>query len=333
MDKSHHQNLRLNQNDKYISPIEIPTLLVFFSGMFIWMGSFFLRLLYSVSSFITIPISILGVYLLFHVAHDSTHGSISRYGFINDYIGSICFIPFYFAPFHTFKYLHLQHHYNLNIPHLDPDYNTSGYFFGNKPLLGIIFHIFYYYLYFFSQIITSIIERLCQYKLFNREHKIKSSETNNNSYRINTKNNKKIFNDKKLKKNLKIFIWTIVIIVIHFSITIISYYKGFLNDVMVLWIIPAYLSIIILSYLFDYLPHRDHKFTIQTNKYKATNMTEGIFNNNPNTQLLSILTLNQLTYHNIHHLYPRIPFYRYPGVWIKQKEELINRGTPIQSIF
>ena len=90
----------------------------------------------------------------------------------------------------------------------------------------------------------------------------------------------------------------------------------------------------ILSILFDYLPHRNYETDIRDNKYAITNMTHGLFSTEGEVNnWISMLTFNQLTYHNIHHLYPRVPFYKYPEIWKEKKNLLIDRGTPIQSIF
>lgn len=287
----HTSNIRIKDSYKKLSILELPIFCVFIAGYSIWVVAILLRLLWNVPFYITLPISILGVYLLFHVIHDAIHGSVSNSQFINNLLGNIGFIPFYFAPFDTFKYLHLQHHSNLNIPHSDPDYNTSGKFCCNNAFMGIFFHTFYYYYYFFRNTIYSI------------------------------------------KNYNKLITWSVLIITIHACITIHAIQNSYINDVLVLWIIPAFLSTIILTYLFDYIPHRDHSISIKNNKYKATHMTQGIFSRNPNTKLLSILTLNQLTYHNIHHLWPKIPFDRYPLIWNEYRSELIKRETPLQTIF
>lgn len=63
-------------------------------------------------------------------------------------------------------------------------------------------------------------------------------------------------------------------------------------------------------------------------------MTHGLFKTSGKiNNCLSLLTCNQLTYHNIHHLYPRMPFYKYPEIWEKERERLIELGTNVQSIF
>ena len=81
---------------------------------------------------------------------------------------------------------------------------------------------------------------------------------------------------------------------------------------VVLWIIPSMVGISVLSYLFDYLPHRNH-----TNTEKPTKMTDGCidFNHKKGNTVISFLTCNQLTYHHVHHLFTKIPFYLYKTVW------------------
>ena len=108
-----------------------------------------------------------------------------------------------------------------------------------------------------------------------------------------------------------------------------SYLLGSLNDVVILWILPSFLAIGILSYLFDYLPHRDH-----TDSVNITKMTDGLkdFNGGKGNDLVSILTCNQLTYHHVHHLHSKIPFYKYPEVWEENYEEFKDK-IETQTIF
>ena len=113
-------------------------------------------------------------------------------------------------------------------------------------------------------------------------------------------------------------IWTLVFI---------SYLYGGLDHVIILWILPSIFSIGILSYLFDYLPHRDH-----TDTENHTKMTDGFidFNGGKGNDIISILTCNQLTYHHVHHLYTKIPFYKYKDVWEENYETLqdtVNKQT------
>ena len=92
------------------------------------------------------------------------------------------------------------------------------------------------------------------------------------------------------------------------------------------------LAITALSYLFDYLPHSPHKRS--DNKYQLTNMVDGIYgsNNGNGNELISMLTFNQLSYHNIHHNFPLLPFYMYNTV-CSYKDEFIEKGTPVLTLF
>ena len=50
------------------------------------------------------------------------------------------------------------------------------------------------------------------------------------------------------------------------------------------------------------------------------------------SRICSVLLLHQ-NYHNIHHLYPYIPFYKYGSIWAKHRQELIDRGTRVLPFF
>ncbi|KAF9948788.1 hypothetical protein BGZ70_002050, partial [Mortierella alpina] len=89
----------------------------------------------------------------------------------------------------------------------------------------------------------------------------------------------------------------------------------------------------LLMWLFAYVPHRmegEHKFNAKDNVYKMTNVTGGILNSNGFN--LAIPLLNQHL-HNIHHLYPQLPFTHYGAIWAKHKEALIAAGTEIHPVY
>ena len=84
---------------------------------------------------------------------------------------------------------------------------------------------------------------------------------------------------------------------------------GYGKQAFFLWILPSECAIIILSCLFDYLPHRPHVGKKKTDGiYKLTNMTNSLFENGIKdpSKILSILTFNQLNtnfYSYIHTFY------------------------------
>ena len=70
--------------------------------------------------------------------------------------------------------------------------------------------------------------------------------------------------------------------------------------------------------VFDYLPHRPHQ---NADKFIATAVTTGA----PSPFLTAILLSQNM--HNVHHLMPTVPFYRYGVVWKACRDQLRRRGT------
>lgn len=104
---------------------------------------------------------------------------------------------------------------------------------------------------------------------------------------------------------------------------------GLGRQAMITWIIPGRLAIACLAYSFDYLPHYPHKVPRSEDEFKATQVT-ALYGSV--TWPLTWPLLHQ-NYHNIHHLYPYIPFYLYSDVWKILKPDLQARGTVIKPIF
>ncbi|MEN7343055.1 MAG: fatty acid desaturase [Pseudomonadota bacterium] len=84
--------------------------------------------------------------------------------------------------------------------------------------------------------------------------------------------------------------------------------------VLIGWFFGALLTVLLFSYL-PHLPYRDSERFRNTNIMLAPG--------------LSIVMLAQ-NYHAIHHLYPRVPFYRYSAVFREAEALLRERQTPIR---
>mmetsp|Transcript_72317 Transcript_72317/g.186527 ORF Transcript_72317/g.186527 Transcript_72317/m.186527 type:complete len:106 (-) Transcript_72317:246-563(-) len=80
-----------------------------------------------------------------------------------------------------------------------------------------------------------------------------------------------------------------------------------------------------LMFLFDYVPHRPHQVPCKEDLYMSTSATKGFFGT---VAELHAPTLGQ-NLHNIHHLFPQIPFYRYHVAWAAHEGELRARGTRV----
>jgi len=94
---------------------------------------------------------------------------------------------------------------------------------------------------------------------------------------------------------------------------------GYGQQVVWLWIVPALIAITLLAFSFDWLPHHPHE---EQTRFLDTRVI-----------LLPGLTIPLLwqNYHLIHHLYPRVPFYRYAACFRDVRPLLHERGSPIWS--
>ena len=83
------------------------------------------------------------------------------------------------------------------------------------------------------------------------------------------------------------------------------------------WIGPAILAATFLAFAFDWLPHQPHD---EQDRYRNSRIL--LFPG------LGVLLTNQ-NFHLIHHLYPRIPFYRYGSFFREVRPTLAAKGAPI----
>jgi fatty acid desaturase len=101
-------------------------------------------------------------------------------------------------------------------------------------------------------------------------------------------------------------------------------------ETLMFWILPNRFGLVILAYLFDYVPHYPQQVASVVNPYKASAYLDGLFRTND--VKLDYMLLYQ-NYHNIHHLYPTIPFYLMGQVWTKYEKKLRELGTTINRVF
>lgn len=88
-------------------------------------------------------------------------------------------------------------------------------------------------------------------------------------------------------------------------------------SLLILWILPAWVASGFLAFAFDWLPHRPHT---STGRFDNARIIEG--------RGLKFLLLWQ-NYHLIHHLWPKVPFYRYDRVFEAERDQLIAKGSPL----
>mmetsp|Transcript_7823 Transcript_7823/g.27743 ORF Transcript_7823/g.27743 Transcript_7823/m.27743 type:complete len:99 (-) Transcript_7823:95-391(-) len=90
--------------------------------------------------------------------------------------------------------------------------------------------------------------------------------------------------------------------------------------------VPARIASTWLAFAFDYLPHRGGA----TDKYAHTSVLSVT-----GTDAVAPLTVPLLeqNMHNIHHLWPYLPFYRYGAVWNAHRPEFEKRGTLVRPLL
>jgi beta-carotene hydroxylase len=130
-----------------------------------------------------------------------------------------------------------------------------------------------------------------------------------------------------------------ILLIIELSIVVALQYSfgnkfGFRHWLLLIEV-PKRMAIFFLAYTFDYLPHRPHVETRQSNMMAATGKLGGLFSTNEDgagAEWADYVLLYQ-SLHNVHHFWPQIPFYRYKIVWQAHREEFVKHGTPIYSVF
>lgn len=114
------------------------------------------------------------------------------------------------------------------------------------------------------------------------------------------------------EQRVPVLITVLVLAVLAGALT----FAGFGVTLLVAWVLPAFAATALLGLLFDWLPHRPHA---SHERYKDTRAIDAP---------LGVPMLGQHL-HLVHHLYPRVPFYRYRAVFDALRPTLEAKGAPI----
>lgn len=288
MDRPKREHV-VSKEELVLPEIAWPTLIVAVNSILLYLYPYLV--FWNNPTYTTIPLSALSVYLSFTPLHDAVHRSIStKYRWINEWVGHVCGVPLQ-APFHAFRYCHLQHHKHTNDPENDPDVWSSSADQSSfwRQLLSWSTQSSIYVSYYIRQ---GIILK-----------KLPLLEVCLNLFEL-------------------LFFYFIMVVLIC---------NGYWKQMLYFAILPRLIAETFLAYSFDYVPHRVNNTKRTENIYKCTNHISGLFSPDDNADLtIGLLYQN---YHNIHHLYPTIPFYYYKTIWDNHKEVLTQLGTPFTSLF
>ena len=110
---------------------------------------------------------------------------------------------------------------------------------------------------------------------------------------------------------------TLVMLAVYVLVALALTAAGFGAWVLAAWVGPALVATGFLAFVFDWLPHQPHQ---ERSRYRNSRIM--LFPG------LGVLLTNQ-NLHLVHHLYPRIPFYRYGTFFREARQTLAAKGAPI----
>jgi fatty acid desaturase len=98
--------------------------------------------------------------------------------------------------------------------------------------------------------------------------------------------------------------------------------QGFWAEALLLYVVGTLLGLVLLIYLFAYIVHRPH-----TDEGRYVDTSTITLSGSGNT-LLTWFWLFQ-NYHSIHHLFPKVPFYKYKALFDDIEPIMRAQGSPI----
>lgn len=103
----------------------------------------------------------------------------------------------------------------------------------------------------------------------------------------------------------------------------VAYYFGFGTELLLLWILPAYFGVVLCPLMFDWPVHHPH-----TSRGRYTD--SAILRFRQPLQFVMDVAFCGHTYHLIHHMYPRVPFYHYGTAFYRLEPKLAALGPTVR---
>ena len=130
----------------------------------------------------------------------------------------------------------------------------------------------------------------------------------------------KIARDPRTKRA---FFLEMVYVAAYVAIVTAAIRLGVGRELLLLWIVPAYIGVVMCPVMFDWPVHHPH-----SERGRYTDSAILLFPP-PFRTFMDVIFCGH-TYHLMHHLYPRIPFYRYGTAWHALKDELVALDPKIR---
>jgi beta-carotene hydroxylase len=122
---------------------------------------------------------------------------------------------------------------------------------------------------------------------------------------------------------MRAFIYEMIYVASYPVIVVVADYFGYANEVLFLWILPAYIGVVLCPLMFDWPVHHPH-----TSRGRYTD--SAILRFPQPLQFVMDVAFCGHTYHLIHHMYPRIPFYHYGTAFYRLEPELATLGPKVR---
>lgn len=119
------------------------------------------------------------------------------------------------------------------------------------------------------------------------------------------------------------FVWELVYVLAYVLIVVAAFRFGIGKQLLLLWIVPAYIGVVLCPVMFDWPVHHPH-----TERGRYTDSAVLLFPP-PFRGIMDVIFCGH-TYHLVHHLYPRIPFFRYRAAWEALKAELLTLDPKVR---
>ena len=119
------------------------------------------------------------------------------------------------------------------------------------------------------------------------------------------------------------FWWEIAYVACYVAIVVVAFSIGIGKEVLLLWIVPAYFGVVLCPVMFDWPVHHPH-----TERGRYTDSAVLLFPA-PFRAIMDFIFCGH-TYHLVHHLYPRVPFFHYRAAWEVLKDELLTLNPKVR---
>jgi beta-carotene hydroxylase len=124
-------------------------------------------------------------------------------------------------------------------------------------------------------------------------------------------------------RTMRAFVWEMGYFGAYIAILVAAWRIGVGKEVTLLWILPGYIGVVMCPVMFDWPVHHPH-----SERGRYTDSAILLFPQ-PLHFVMDVVFCGH-TYHLVHHLYPRLPFYRYGTAWNALKDELLTLGPKVR---